>query len=34
MCIGKGDNVAGIEESDKWFETFVKNEFQEFGVEL
>jgi hypothetical protein len=23
MCIGKGRNVAGIEESDKWFETFV-----------
>ena len=23
MCIGKGGNVAMIEESDKWFETFV-----------
>jgi hypothetical protein len=23
MCIGKGKNVAGIEESDKCFETFV-----------
>jgi hypothetical protein len=23
MCIGKGGNVAGIEESDKWFESFV-----------
>jgi hypothetical protein len=23
MCIRKGGNVMGIEESDKWFETFV-----------
>jgi hypothetical protein len=23
MCIGKGGNVAGTKESDKWFETFV-----------
>jgi hypothetical protein len=23
MCIRKGKNVAGIEESNKWFETFV-----------
>jgi hypothetical protein len=23
MCIGKDGNVAGVEESDKWFEIFV-----------
>jgi hypothetical protein len=23
MCIRKGRNVEGIEERDKWFETFV-----------
>ena len=23
MCIGRGENVVGIEESDKWFESFV-----------
>jgi hypothetical protein len=23
MYIGKGENVAGSEENDKWFESFV-----------
>jgi hypothetical protein len=23
MCIGKDEKVAGVEESDKWFEIFV-----------
>jgi hypothetical protein len=34
MCTGKGVNDVGIEESDKWFETFVNSEFQKSGVEL